>query len=76
VVDDGQTGLLVEPRDAHQLAAAILRLIQNEPLRTRMADAGYERVRERFTVDRMVAATAAVYARLAAAPHVADAPSG
>jgi L-malate glycosyltransferase len=76
VVDDGRTGLLVEPRDAHQLAGAILRLIQDEPLRQRIADAGYERVRERFTVDRMVAETAALYARLAAVPHVADAPSG
>ena len=39
-----------------------------------MADAGFTRVRERFTVERMVTETARVYRRLAAAPHLADAP--
>ena len=34
-------------------------------LRQRMGEAGLARVRERFTVDRMVAETAAVYARVA-----------
>jgi glycosyltransferase involved in cell wall biosynthesis len=72
VVEHGRTGLLVEPRDSHQLADAIVRLLTDEPLRTRMADAGYARVRERFTVERMVAETAKVYARLAKAPHLAD----
>ena len=37
-----------------------------------MAEAGYARVRERFTVERMVAETAALYARLAGQPHLAD----
>ena len=66
--------LLVEPRDSRALADAMLRLLQDTALRTRMADAGYARVRERFTVERMVAETAAVYARLARAPHLADVP--
>ena len=72
VVDEGRTGLLVEPRDSHQLADAIVRLVNDEALRRRMADAGSARVRERFTVERMVADTADVYARLAARPHLAD----
>ena len=50
----------------------MIRLIQDETMRKRMADAGYARVRERFTVERMVADTAAVYSRLATAPHLAD----
>jgi len=74
VVDNGQTGLLVEPRDPEQMAEAIVRLVEDQALRTRMADAGYARVRQRFTVERMVAETARVYRRLAAAPHLADAP--
>lgn len=74
VVDDVRTGLLVEPRDARQLAAAIVKLLQDQPLRERMAAAGYERVRARFTVDRMVAQTAAVYRRLSRKPHLADQP--
>ena len=74
VVANGQTGLLVEPRDPEQMAEAIVRLVDDQALRTRMADAGYARVRQRFTVERMVAETARVYRRLAAAPHLADAP--
>ena len=74
VVDDGRTGLLVDPRDARQLAAAIVKLLQDQQQRERMAAAGYERVRARFTVDRMVAQTAAVYRRLSRTPHLADQP--
>lgn len=74
VVDEGTTGLLVEPRDSHALADAMLRLLQDTVLRARMAEAGYARVRERFTVERMVAETAAVYARLSRTPHLADSP--
>jgi glycosyltransferase involved in cell wall biosynthesis len=74
VVDDGRTGLLVDPRDARQLATAIVKLLQDRQQRERMAAAGYERVRARFTVDRMVAQTAAVYRRLSRKPHLADQP--
>jgi len=72
IVDDGRTGALVEPRDPRELASAIVRLVKDNALRERMAAAGYARVRERFTVERMVAETAAVYARVTGQPHVAD----
>ena len=67
IVEDGVTGLLVPSRDQHALADAIVRALKDEPLRQRLASAGYARVRERFTVDRMVAETAAVYETLTAA---------
>jgi len=72
VVDEGRTGLLVAPRDHRTMAKAIVRLLSEEPLRRRMGEAGLARVRERFTVERMVAETAAVYERLAGKPHAAD----
>jgi L-malate glycosyltransferase len=72
VVEDEVTGLLVEPRDHHGLAAAIAQLIADEPRRRRMAAAGFERISARFTVERMVAETANVYARLAGTPRAAD----
>jgi L-malate glycosyltransferase len=72
VVEEGKTGLLVDPRDSRALAAGIVRLLQNDRVRQQMAEAGYERVRDRFTVERMVAQTSAVYARLAARPHLGD----
>src|SRR5215467_9152642 len=72
VVDDNVTGILVEPRDHRGLAGAIVQLISDEPGRRRMAAAGFERVSARFTVERMVAETAKVYARVAGRPHAAD----
>jgi glycosyltransferase involved in cell wall biosynthesis len=65
VVVDRETGLLVPPRDADALAAAILEMLHNEAMRRRTAEAGCARVRERFSVDRMVDETLAVYAAVA-----------
>jgi len=72
VVDEGRTGFLVAPRDHHTMARAIIRLLTEEPLRRQMGEAGFARVRERFTVERMVVETAAVYERVAGTPHAAD----
>ena len=71
IVEDGVNGLLVPPRDHHAMAEAIVRALKDAGLRRRMGDAGFARVRERFTVERMVAGTAEVYARVAARPRVA-----
>jgi glycosyltransferase involved in cell wall biosynthesis len=72
IVDDGVTGLLVPPRDHQTMARQIARLLADLPLRRRMAAAGFDRVRGRFTVERMVDETAAVYARVAGTGHRAD----
>ena len=66
IVEDGVTGLLVPPRDHTALAAAIVRALNDDAGRRRMAGAGFARVNERFTVDRMVEQTADVYKRIAA----------
>jgi glycosyltransferase involved in cell wall biosynthesis len=65
VVEHGVTGLLVPPHKADALSGAILTLLKDEPLRRRMGEAGLARVRERFSVDRMVDETLAVYERVA-----------
>jgi glycosyltransferase involved in cell wall biosynthesis len=72
IVDDGVNGLLAAPRDAASLAAAIVRALNDETLRQRMGEAGFARVRERFTVEKMVEQTSAVYARVAGKHHVED----
>ena len=71
VVDDGVTGLLAEPRDHRAMARAIVRLLKDPAERQRMGEAGFSRLRERFTLERMVAGTAAVYSRLAGTPREA-----
>ena len=72
IVEDGVNGALVAPRDHAAMATAIVRMLKDDGLRKRMGEAGFARVQARFTVERMVADTAAVYARLARAPHAAD----
>lgn len=65
VVADGQTGLLVPPKDADLLAEAIVRVLKDRSLAASLAAAGAARVREQFSVERMVEETLAVYERLA-----------
>jgi glycosyltransferase involved in cell wall biosynthesis len=61
IVVDGETGLLVPPDDPAALAKAIGRMLTDAGFRRAAAEAGRVRWRERFTVDRMAAATAAAY---------------
>jgi glycosyltransferase involved in cell wall biosynthesis len=72
VVDHGVTGTLVPARDARAMADAIVQLLRDDRRRQQMGQAGLARVKARFTVERMVAATAKVYARAAGKPHVTD----
>ena len=72
IVEDGVNGRLVPPRDARALARAIVDALKDEPLRNRMGAAGLARVNERFTVERMVAETVSVYARVARTGHAVD----
>jgi glycosyltransferase involved in cell wall biosynthesis len=65
VVVDGETGILVPVRDHARLAEALVRMLRDPALRTRLGAAGLRRVRAEFSVDRMVDETLATYARLA-----------
>jgi glycosyltransferase involved in cell wall biosynthesis len=49
LVADGETGLLVPPRDPEALAAALRRLLEDPDLARRLGEAGRARVAERFT---------------------------
>ena len=64
--------MLVEPRDHAAMADAIIALINDRAKLQAMGAAGFARVNEKFTVERMIAGTAAVYARVAGTPHVTD----
>ena len=61
IVVDGETGLLVRPRDAAALEHALGRLLADPQLRDGYGDAGRRRFRACFTADRMTAETVRVY---------------
>ncbi|MBA2303050.1 MAG: glycosyltransferase family 4 protein [Acidobacteria bacterium] len=61
VIIDGQTGILVPPRDHQAMADAIVRLLKDEGLRARMGDAGLSLVSAQFSAERMVTDTLGVY---------------
>jgi glycosyltransferase involved in cell wall biosynthesis len=51
LIEDGTTGVLVPPRSAEALAAALTRLIGDPGLRQRLGDAGYVRTTQLFSMD-------------------------
>ncbi len=57
-----ETGLVVPAGDAPALAAAVRRLLDDQPLAKRLAEEGQRRVRERYTERRMIDETLALYA--------------
>jgi glycosyltransferase involved in cell wall biosynthesis len=67
LVVDGETGLLVPPRDPAALAGAILRLAGDPTLAQAIARAGRKRVDAHFSLGAKLDATEALYRRLVAA---------
>jgi glycosyltransferase involved in cell wall biosynthesis len=61
---DGETGLLVTRRDVYGLAGALRTLVEHPAQRRAMGAAGRARAKAHFTVERMVAQTAAIYKQL------------
>jgi len=53
LVTDGETGILIPPKDPVALAEAMARIIGDPDLRKRMGEAGYRRVVNHFSFDTM-----------------------
>ena len=61
MIEDGVTGLLVEPHDAEGLARAISRLLTDHPYADTLARQGHDLVHDRFCIELMVEAVEAIY---------------
>lgn len=64
MVVDGETGLLVPPKDAASLAAALQALASDAGMRTAMGRAGRLRIEHEFSLARMVREYEALYLRI------------
>jgi glycosyltransferase involved in cell wall biosynthesis len=60
-VTDGLNGLLIKPRDSHALSEAIKRLVSDQDLRHKLAQAGRFRAENEFSSEIINAQTLAVY---------------
>jgi glycosyltransferase involved in cell wall biosynthesis len=61
VVQDDETGFVVNPYNVDALADRLARLLADDALRGRMGEAGQRHVRENFTLARQVQAMQAIY---------------
>jgi glycosyltransferase involved in cell wall biosynthesis len=73
-VRDGETGFLVAGRDSKGLAAAIVKLANDAPLRARLAAAGRERVAQNFDLPRFVQSHKKLYEALQSGRRPVDVP--
>ncbi|RME15662.1 MAG: glycosyltransferase family 1 protein [Bdellovibrio sp.] len=61
VVISGQNGFLAEPRNSHDLALQLQKLVEDELLRQRMGEASRQRVEALFVKEKVVAETLDLY---------------
>ncbi|QBL09621.1 glycosyltransferase family 4 protein [Rheinheimera sp. D18] len=64
IIQHGETGLLVQPASPQQLADNLTRLLDNEQLCQNMADAGYIRVQQIFSIRAMTDSYQAIFNQL------------
>lgn len=74
IIRDGANGLLVPVGDADALAAAVLRLLRDEPLRTRFREEARRDAHARFGLQRMIEETERVYAEIVSSGQHATRP--
>lgn len=63
LIDHERDGLLVDPDDPRQIAAALIRVLEDDALASTLGAAGRRRVAERFSVDTAVGLNTDFYSR-------------
>jgi glycosyltransferase involved in cell wall biosynthesis len=64
VVENGETGLLVQPKDARALADSILKILKEEDLAKKMGNAGRKLVEDKYTWDKAAKMTENIFKEL------------
>ena len=63
MIEDGASGILIDPGNPEEISRAVLMLLQDENLRWKLGENAAARVREHFSPDRIVDQTLDVYRR-------------
>jgi glycosyltransferase involved in cell wall biosynthesis len=74
IVKDGETGILAERGDSDGLAAAIMRLLENDTLAESMGSAGRKRATELFSWERIAERMLSVYQQFTPGMYTSDEP--
>ncbi|TVS00160.1 MAG: glycosyltransferase family 1 protein [Rhodospirillales bacterium] len=61
MVDDGETGFLVDPNDRETVAASLVRVLSDEAINRTMGQRARDRALERYELSKVTEATLAVY---------------
>jgi len=61
IITDEETGLLVPLKAVDQIAAAVISLLADESKRRRVGEAGRSRIKQQFSLERMIADTEKLY---------------
>ncbi|MBN1869449.1 MAG: lipopolysaccharide heptosyltransferase II [Candidatus Omnitrophica bacterium] len=64
IIDDGQTGLLVLPKDTDAMADAVIRVAKDRNLARQLVARAKEKLKNNFTLEHMASATISVYQEL------------
>ena len=70
IIDDGQDGLLVYPKDHEGLADAILKILKDPSFAQALAQKARKKVEEKFSLEKMAQETLKVYADALGAPRL------
>jgi L-malate glycosyltransferase len=72
ILEDGKSGKLVPVKEPLKLAEAVIELAKNDAARASLGSAARQRVREHFSLERMVAETEAVYKEILAGSRIEE----
>lgn len=61
IVEDGKTGLLIDPDNSSQISKAVLKIFGSNNLRRKLGENAFKKVRETFSVSQMVDRTLNIY---------------
>lgn len=64
VVEDGVTGILVPPKDPQSIAEAMITILSDNQFASRIAQSGFERVRDNFSSIKMAGKYLSIYKEL------------